>query len=186
MSEEKIKRSFNTKLHEVCNDDKLRPILQCVYFDNGFAYASNGHIAIKQSLEYQSLLNPENLDGKLLHRDNYKSVMSFEIAECFDDGIACRNKSGAIANFEFYKPAEGEKIPKFETILNLKKGTKSISFIGFNPEYFIKLSKALYAPQGNIRVQFTGVDSAILVDVIGIEDQNAIIMPYLLNDTLFK
>lgn len=185
MAEKEPKQTFNTKLHEICSDNKLQPVMQCVYFDNGFAYASNAHIAIKQSLDFQSVLAPEELDGKFLHKDNFKAVMTFEIAECCDDGIQCKSISGAAAFFEYYIPKIDEKIPEFEKMLHPKRGQTAVTFIGFNPEYFAKLTKALYAPMGNIRCKFTGVDSGILVDVVGIEDQQAIIMPYILNDSLF-
>lgn len=185
MAEKEPKQTFNTKLHEVCSTNKLQPIMNCIYFDCGFAYASNSHIAIKQSLEYQSVLNPELLDGKLLHRENYKSIMAFDIAECGEDGIDCKSTSGAAAFFEYYTPGEKEKIPDFDAVIRTKFGLTQLSFIGINPDYLLKLTKALYAPLGNIRCQFTGLDKPIKVDVIGIENQEAILMPYVLTDSLF-
>lgn len=65
------KFNFTTKLHEACADDALRPVMMCVHFMNGFACASDAHIAVRQSLEYHSIINPELLDGKSLHKDNY-------------------------------------------------------------------------------------------------------------------
>jgi hypothetical protein len=183
---EKEQKTFNTKLYEVCSTDKLRPVMNCIYFDSGYAYASNGNVAIKQSLEYQSVLGAEFLDGKLLHRDNYKSVMAFDFAECHDDGIACKSTSGAVAFFEYYTPLEGEKIPAYDKVIRTEFPVIPLSFIGMNPDFLIKLTKALYAPSGNIRCQFTGLDKPIKVDVIGIEDQEAILMPYILTDSLFK
>lgn len=185
MAEKNEKQTFNTKLHECCSTDKMRPVMNCIYFDCGFAYASNGHIAIKQSLEYQSVLNPEYLDGKLLHRENYASVMKFDIAECGEDGIDCKSTSGAAAFFEYYELKENEKIPDYDAVIKTKYGLTQLSFIGINPDYLLKLTKALYAPLGNIRCQFTGLDKPIKVDVIGIDDQEAILMPYVLTDSLF-
>lgn len=37
------KFNFTTKLHVACSDDELRPIMNCVHFVGGFAYASNGN-----------------------------------------------------------------------------------------------------------------------------------------------
>lgn len=179
------KGTFNTKMYEVCSTDKARPIMNCVFFDNGFAYATNGHAAIKQSLDYQGVLNPENLDGKYLHRENYKAVMGFDYAACGDDGIECKNVSGAIAYFEYYVPGIEETRPDIEAAINTKHSLKQLSFIGINPDFLIKLTKALHAPGGNIRCQFTGIDTPIKVDVIGVDDQKAILMPYILTDTLF-
>lgn len=186
MAEKKQKYTFNTKLYECCaaNDD-IRPMMKCVHFENGYAYASDGGVCIKQSLSFQSVQFPEELDGKSIHKDNYKSVMAFEIAECTETGIECRNSDGQVAFFEYYQPKEGEKIPDFEAVLNPKKGIISLSFIGYHSDRFSKVIKALHAPGGNIRLQFTGIDSGILIDVIGVDEQKAIVMPAILNDTIF-
>lgn len=185
MSEKKEKKNtFNTRLYEVCGDDSLRPILQCVQFRNNFAYATNGHMSIRQTLDFQSVLNKEELEGKLLHRDSFKACMSFEIAEATPDGVYCKNTNGQSAFFNYFNP-EGETIPDIEKAMRNRKGLTSLSFIGINPEMFSKLSKAIYNPNNNLRIQFTGIDSAILIDAVGIEDQEAILMPIALNSSLF-
>jgi hypothetical protein len=184
--EKEKKQTFNTKVYECCADDKLRPIMQCVYFENGYAYASDGSVAIKQTLGFQSVIDITELDGKLLHKDNYRAVMNFEFAQATIDGIECWNANGQRAFFEYFKPADTDKIPNYEAVIKGKRGITSLSFIGINPESLNRVTKALYAPFGNLRIQFTGVDSAILVDVVGVDEQQAIIMPVILNDTLFK
>lgn len=180
------KYTFSTKLYEACATDPLRPIFACIHFMNGYAYASEGHIAIRQSLEYHSIINPELLDGKSLHKDNYKAIMGFEIAEANEDGIQCKDTDGRTAFFEYFKLEEEQ--PNFDSVFNQaqSKGVTSVHFIGFNPILLIKLSKALYAPDNNIRCRFTGIDTHILVDVIGVENQDAIMMPCILQDSLFK
>lgn len=185
MSEKKEKQTFNTKLYECCATDELRPVMQCIYFNNGFAYASNGIVCIKQTMSFHSVIALENLDGRLLHRDSYKTIMGFEFAEANGSGIECWNTNGQKAFFEYFEPGPNDKIPNFEAMINPKRGLTSLSFIGFNPGEFDKLVKALYAPAGNYRLQFTGIDSPILVDVVGIDDQWGIIMPIILNNSFF-
>lgn len=177
------KNTFTTKLYEVCSTDELRPIFCCVHFQNGFAFATNGIAAVKQSLKYHSIQNPEALEGKSIHKDNYKAVMQFEIATCDDSGIACRNADGRVAFYEYYD-RNGTEIPDFEKVMK-PIGQKSIDFIGISPEHLYKLGKALYSIDG-IRLQFQGVAAVILVDAIGIDEQYGIIMPKILNDTLFE
>jgi hypothetical protein len=184
--EKEKKQTFNTKLYECCADDKLRPIMQCVYFENGWAYAADGYVAIKQTLSFQSVINIEELDGKLLHKDSYKAVMGFEFAQATPDGLECWSSNGQRAFFEYFKPGENDKIPNYDKVIQGKKGVTSLSFIGISPELLTRVTKALYVPAGNIRLQFTGVDSAILVDVVGVDEQQAIVMPSIINDTLFK
>jgi len=184
MAEKKQKQTFFTRLHECCGDDELRPLMQCVKFENGYAYAGNGMVAIKQTLALCGVINPENLDGKYLHKDSYKAIMSFEIAEANTDGVECWNENGQRVFFAYTEPPKDGNID-WESGMKKKKGLTGVTFIGFNPEQFAKLAKALYAPGGNIRVQFTGIDTAMLVDVVGVDEQEAIIMPYILNNTLF-
>lgn len=178
------KMTFMTKLYEVCGDDELRPVMQCIYFDCGYAFATNGYISIKQTIAFHSILYPENLDGKLLHRENYKAAMAFDIVECSDEGISCINTNGQKAFFEYYTLKDGEKLLNFDSAFNTK-GQRQLGFIGVNPEQLMKLSRAMHDPNKNLRLQFTGIDSAILVDVPGIDEQEGRIMPIILKDSLF-
>lgn len=180
------KQTFNTKVFECCADDKLRPIMQCVFFENGYAYASDGTVAIKQTLSFQTVIDIPELDGKLLHKDSYSAVMGFEFATATPDGIDCLNANGQKAFFEYFAPPETDKIPNYEAIIKGKRGLTSVGFIGIDPRRLARLTKALYDPSGNLRLQFSGVDSAIFVDVVGVDEQQAIMMPIILNDTLFK
>lgn len=187
------KKTFNTALNEVCSTDSTRPMYQCVHFENGFCYATNGQAAIKQSLEIHSVIDPDYLDGRSLHKDNFKAVRTFEFARAIDEGIECWNTNGQKAYFEYYRP-EGEaaiedperyKMPDIDKIINTHKRVEAIPFIGFDVEQLAKLKKALYDPENNLRCQFTGVGEKILIDAIGVDDQAAIIMPLILNAVLF-
>lgn len=182
------KSTFNTKIYECCATEKdtLRPLLQCVYFENGYAYAADGTVAIKQSLALQSVLDPEELDGKFLPRDSYKAIMGFEIAQCTEQGIECWNTNGQKVFFEYLEPGVNDTIPNFESYFKNTKSQTTLGFIGINPKNVQRVSNALYSPyDGNIRFQFTGIDSAIIVDVIDVEEQTARILPAILSPTLF-
>jgi len=187
MAEKKQKQTFNTKLYECCAgaDDKLRPLFQCVHFENGYGMATDGMVAIKQTLALQSVIDMEELDGKSLHRDNYRAAMTFEMVQATPEGLQCWNENGQKAFLEYYQLREGEKIPDINRAVNPLTGIKTLSFIGINPDNITRLCKALYAPGGNIRIQFTGVDTPIIVDVIGVDEQQGIVMPVILNDSLF-
>jgi len=177
------KQTFTLKLHECCGDDELQPMMMCVHFKDGFAYASDGHVAIKQSLEYHTIICPECLDGKSLHKDNFKAVMGFEIAECDDAGIACKDNDGRTAFFEYFD-RKGQEMPNFDSVMALKE-IKPVDFIGINPKYMTMLSKAMHAPFEQYRFRFQGGDNPILIDVPDIPRQTAILMPVFLNDTLW-
>lgn len=186
MADKKEKQTFNTKVYECCGDDKLRPVMQCVHFLNGFAYAHNGAMGIKQTLSFQSILSPEFLDGHSLHRDSYKAIMGFDYAEANPDGVECWNDNAQHAFFEYFEYPEGETMPDIERTIKVKRGLINLGFIGIDPELLQKINRALYVPnEHSLRMQFTGVDSAILIDVPGVEDQAAVLMPKIINATLF-
>lgn len=180
------KDNFTTKLHKCCSSDKdeLRPFSKAIHFTNGFAYASEGHVLVKTSLEYQRVLNPEKLNGKSIHKDNFKEILKFEIAECFDDGISCRNTDGQIAFYEYYDMS-GNKIPDFDKVIPDTSKIKNINTIGIDPSYVDMLTSAMYSDSGVFRLRFTGSESAIIVDCIGFPGQIGIIMPNVLSDSIF-
>jgi hypothetical protein len=177
------KKTFTTKLYEVCSSDELRPVMMCIHFLNGFAYASDGHMCVKQSLEYHTILGIDFLEGKSIHKDNYKAVMGFETAECNEDGITCNDSDGRTAFYDFFD-LKGVEMPNFESVLK-PVGQKSIEFIGITPEYLSRIWKALHVPSNVLRLQFQGVDKPILIDTPEIENQWAILMPAMVEDSLW-
>lgn len=188
MAEKKTKQTFNTKLYECAGDDsdKLRPLFQCVHFENGYAFVTDGIVAVKQTLSFQSILNPENLDGKSIHKNSFKQIMTFETARANDEVIECWNENGQHVYFEYYDRIEGEKMPNIEHIMKPKGGLTQLSFIGIEPDHLKRIKSALYCPPPHvIRLQFTGIDRPIMIDVPGIDEQQAILMPIVINGTLF-
>lgn len=177
------KQNFTIKIYEACSDDELRPIMNCVHFENGFAYATDGHIAVKQSLEYHSIINPEILNGRSIHRDNFKNIMQFEIAECTENGIVCKDNDGRTAVFDYFD-THGENYPNIESVLKFEE-SKEIKFLGLKPMFIEKLRKSMHNPSGTFRLQFYGIDKRIKVDVPDIPNQLAILMPALVEDVLF-
>lgn len=179
------KRTFNTKIYEVCAKDKLRPIMECVYFKGGFMYASNGNAVLRQPLEWQTIINPENLEEVLLHKDSYKAIMNFDIAEVDDGGVACKNENGQEVYYDFYNP-DDINVPDYAKLLSEPAHPEAQEFVGLPTESLTAIFKALHAPTGNIRVTFTGFDKYMVIDVVGLEGQRAIVMPVILNGVLFN
>jgi hypothetical protein len=178
------KKTFTTKLYEVCSSDELRPVMMCVHFKDGFAYASDGHMVVKQSLEYHTIQGIEFLEGKSLHKDNYKAIMGFEMAECNEDGVACSDSDGRTAFYEYFDH-KGTETPNFDSVLK-PTGQKAIEFIGLNPEFLAKIGKAMHVPSNSLRLQFQGVDKSILIDTPEIENQWGLLMPAMINDSLWS
>jgi hypothetical protein len=173
MSKEKF--NFNTKLNLCCSRDENRPVMNCIHFKDGYAYAANGIIAIKQSLLYHSVINPERLNGNSIHADSYKKITSYDIAECLDDGILCKSEDGQEAFFSYFKLSVTP--PDIEKVISnrLKKKNEDTQSIGINPSYLHDLSKAMII-QAGLKLSFCGRD-AVIVESPEYEEQIAIIMP---------
>lgn len=181
------KKNFTTKLHQCCSDSKkeLRPYALAVHFKNGYAYATDGTILIKSALEYHSIIKPEFLEGKALHRDNFKEIMKFDIAECCEDGISCRSEDGQVAFYEYFD-MQGTVAPDFDKIIPTDMtGAKSIFQIGIDPDRMGKLTSSMFSDTGTFRLTFSGQLKAIVVDVIGYDKQVGILMPRALSESIF-
>lgn len=60
----------NVQMFLACAKDDNRPAMECVYFKGDWAYASDGHIIVKNRISECSNLDEamiQALDGKLLH-----------------------------------------------------------------------------------------------------------------------
>ena len=77
MSEQKNNFDKKVQMHLACSKNELRKEMQCVYFKDGFAYASDGIILVKNRISEISGLEEceaEALNGKFLHADLYKDI----------------------------------------------------------------------------------------------------------------
>ena len=68
------KNNFDKKvqMHLACSTDDFHPETQCVFFNNGYAYATDTHILVRNRISEISGLNEseiEALNGKFLHAD---------------------------------------------------------------------------------------------------------------------
>lgn len=184
MAEQKF--NFTTKLHKCCSNDKeeLRPWSKAIHFIGGYAYATDSNVLVKTSLEYQNVIAPENLDGKSIHKDNFREILKFEIVECCEDGVSCKNNDGQVAFYEYIE-FKDVKIPDFDKVIPDKSKVIEINQIGIDPKNVERCTSAMYSDSGAYRLRFTGAGSAILVDVVGYSEQIGIIMPRLLSDSIF-
>ena len=82
------------KLHKVCTDDDLCPALSYVYFKNGYAYATNAHIAVRAKIEDISNIDPrdiEALNGKTLHYKQFELLLKHDSMEVEGNDIKMLN-----------------------------------------------------------------------------------------------
>jgi hypothetical protein len=172
----KQKFNFNTKIHLACSDHMLRPSLNYVYFINGFMYASDAHILVKQSLKLHDIFESDFLNGKSINKNTYANILKYQFANATENGIECSMRDNK--DVVLFKYSENEMtMPDFESILNFKY--ESVLSIKFNYIKLKRLIDSMYLPEGNIIMTFNSENKAIKITAIGVDEnlQVALLMP---------
>jgi hypothetical protein len=140
-------------IHLACSDDELRPALQMVEIVDGIATATNAHIIARLNLSAYSKLEDETikkLDGKLIHRDVWETIMDADILTVDGDSIHM-DKGGIKATFDISTDLQ---FPDHHSIIAAV--SRSIfdkkSFVCFNPK-FIAIASKLF-PSENLICRF--------------------------------
>jgi len=170
------------KMHLACaKNDETRPVMNCIYFKDGFAYASDSHILVKNKLDECSTLEAsfiEALDGKILSANNYKDILKYDEILIAEDGIeATKGTDKAFFYFE-----KNLTYPNAESVIQsaLNKQHIALSEVGLNTKLLVKLNEAL-SGAGSCKLQFYGAGNAVVLQ--GMEQASlGIIMPVLLSE----
>lgn len=88
---------LKTNIQNACGNDDIRPHFKCVYFKNGYAYAIDCHILVRESLNHVHDMNDDQikmLDDKMISKDSFKYLKNISSFEIKNDGILVRQKSG--------------------------------------------------------------------------------------------
>lgn len=170
------KRNFRIKMNLACTDDELRPLLQHVYFENGFMIATEGSILVKAAVLHFSDFDQSEVDilnGKFLHRNTFKKIMSCEMVTISDEGIQ------DIATKDLYAFSEVEgKYPNYEAVI--PHISENINHIGLTPSIAVKMFRILSGQDFNsVKLEFHGLNRAIKISLTGFEAGalTAILMP---------
>lgn len=167
------KNTFISDLHLACSKDDLRPSMQCVHFKNGFAYATDAYVVIKQPLHLSPVENMDILDGVAIHAESFKAIRKMRQVTATEEGFECISKDGSKVFFEYSK----EESPDFDAVLE-PKGAQMIGEIGINPGLVGVLKKAM-AGGDKVKMTFQGQRAGILIEPIqsDYEGEVAMIMP---------
>ena len=168
-----IKNTFISDLHLACANDKSRPAMQCVHFKDGFAFASDGYVVVKQPLHLNLVDNMDILDGVSIHSESFKAIRKMKHVTATEDGFECTSKDGSKVFFQYSM----EIAPDFEAVLK-PKGVQMMGEIGVNPGLIGVLKKAM-AGGDRVKMTFQGQGAAILIEPLSVdyEGEVAMIMP---------
>lgn len=161
------KNNFNKKvqMNLACSkDNDFRPETECVFFNNGYAYATDTHVLVRNRIAEISGLNEseiEALNGKFLHADFYKDMLKYDSIMIAEDGIECA-KGNDKAFFYF---STFEKYPDAENCLQnaLNKQTVPLPQFSFDMKLIQRLNKALYQSD-SCTATFKGIGNPIVFD----------------------
>jgi len=159
----RINFNKSVKMHEACEKGKTRPVLGFIFFKDGYAYASDASVLVKNNLQECSSLAKgqiEELNGKLLSAKSYAEILKYDTITVSDEGIEAvkgNDKAFFYFNNELVYP-DVEKV--IQEALNKQK--TAMSTIGLKPDLIIKLQKSLCSTYC-CEFAFTGVNSEVIV-----------------------
>jgi hypothetical protein len=153
---------FLTPFHELLMKDITHPAFAMAHFINGFVYATDATILIRQSLRRFHGLEDEqvnNLEGKKISYAKLKALWTASLVHFRADEIFYISKEG-IQGAMAYDTLDG-RTPDFEQTLPTEYAQTGALVLGINPELAARLYKAM-GSQCFI-MHYSGEGRAILV-----------------------
>lgn len=177
---ERVNFSKESKMYIACDNDDLMSWIEYVFFKDGYMYATNAHVIVRNKISECSNLSEDDiyrLNGKCLHRNVYKNILTYDFIKVEDDGIRCQK------GFEscFFQFGNVEKYPNIESTVRevLSKKPISTNEVYINPRSLNIASKCIPHIDG-MKFMFVGdghVENIIIRDLDEMADCVAIVMP---------
>lgn len=163
----KKRNNFDKKvqMHLACSGySPTRPEKCCIYFRNGFAYASDGYILAKNRISEISGLEDHEitaLDGKFLHADFYKDMLKYDNIMIAEDGIECSKDNDKV----FFYFSTFDKYPDAEKVLQEALNTQATPLpqVRFDMKIIQRLNKSLFESDKCVAT-FKGTNKVIVFD----------------------
>lgn len=144
-----IRKNFmkSLRMDLACNNDFFRPILNYVYFKDGYAYASDSHILVKNKLQECSSFAEEEierLNGKFISSKAYKAILAFDTVNITETGFECFMDEQQRVIYPFCEP--GGEYPNCDYVIEQNKLTskEGITQISIDPDLFLRLKKSMF------------------------------------------
>lgn len=147
MSEERKNFDKKVKMHLACAPkDSIRKEMTCIYFKDGFAYATDGSILVKNRISEISTFDEAEisaLNGKMLPAEHYKDILKYDECLISEEGIEA-TKGDDRAFFYFKNPGDGS-YPDADRVLQgtLNLQTVPMLEIAFNIKLIDRMAQGL-------------------------------------------
>lgn len=181
---DKIRVNFNknVRMNLACANDDLIPVMSQIYFKDGFAYATDGYILVKNKIDECSTIDLDQieiLNDKYLHKDHYMDILKYDIIQISEEGIEAKKNNGGEKAFFYFSNAD-YKYPSAENLLQgtLNKQNVELSDVGLNLKLMDRLRKSLF-DSDRCKFRFKGDKTNLSVILESIETNLSIglIMP---------
>jgi hypothetical protein len=175
------------KLHLVCSDDDLRPVISCVCVDKEYTFASDAHILVrhKTSEIFKDAFIESLPEGQIL----IPGKAIFFVCQKMTTGVSLSDdkklfqihrKDESVISFKLFTGT----YPKANNIIPDPKDMKPVDEIGINSGLLDRLSDGFGCDMPILRMRFFDKTKAIYVTSNQTEYKSAvgIIMPVMIND----
>jgi hypothetical protein len=179
----KLKTIFEPVHMELaCGTDEYRPSFGVISFKDGYAYATDGHIVVKNKLDEMTSLTPEEiekLNGKQVSANNWKELIKADNILITDDGVqVLRGDMQILLRFSSFKLPDIQRV--IEDILNAEH--EDLLEIGFNTNILSRLFKSMCCPERDVRMCIAKSHVGVVIKNRSSRYESmGIIMPVILN-----
>src|SRR5690606_17642990 len=172
------------KLSIACGDNDLQPALQCIYFDEGFAVATDVHLIVKQSLREHGFneVEIEIMNGRFLHKDTFNEVFRYDYVTVSEEGFNCIDKKNNVSALIRFSEMES-KFTNWKPLFETDK-QKEVDEIGLTGALLKRINDVSLSYIKTYKFQFYGKNRGIKIIPTDLTelDECTILMPVMIND----
>lgn len=171
-TETSLNNIFKAPVHLACTKDpNQKSSMHHVFFDNGYAIATDGNILVAYCLKNdmdEKILN--FLNGKLIHKDAYKTIMH-NVIEIPTKEENKRNLLPLIhvdlgrITIEVKESIDDDLFPEWKSVIPSEGTLKAVDKVGFDIDKFNLACKSIF-PKGtprNVSMKFYGQAASIML-----------------------
>ena len=140
-------KNFHLPMHLCTGTDDLRIAMRHVYFEKGYMYATDAHIAVRAMVSAFSDFDEKEialLDGKFISREKFKRIFASSLVQVIDEGILCCQYNILYK----WERDTGMKYPNIDAVLRPRLDVdeaeaEAVKKIGLNPDFLQTISRTL-------------------------------------------
>lgn len=158
-----VKKNFKSKLHLIASNDELRPVLQVIYFDNGYAIVTDAHMLVKQSLKLHDFddFEIEQMNGKYLHAKGFKEVLKYDHVTVEGGKLICV-KDELEVQITLKEMETLGKYPNYGAVIPAMKDNAPVKQITLNSKFLAKIANVTVGEYSEVSFAFFDESKAVI------------------------